>query len=107
VTALIAWPNFHSQERNGRSINRWQHRLKREHPTGTERKHRSSKSADGRLATVATRPEKNLIQPKDKGTHLTPTGLLMEGVYTNNPVNERNGDFSPTSRIVARGKVRE
>src|SRR5439155_22179665 len=30
---------------------RWQHRLKREHPTCTER-NRSTKSADGRVATV-------------------------------------------------------
>jgi hypothetical protein len=27
-----------------------------------------------------TRPEKNLVQRKNKRTHLTPTGLLMEGV---------------------------
>jgi hypothetical protein len=38
VTALIAWPNFHSSEWKERSLNRWQHRLKREHPTCTERK---------------------------------------------------------------------
>src|SRR5258705_12873861 len=37
VTALNAWPNFHSQEWNGRSTIRWQHRLKREHPTCTRR----------------------------------------------------------------------
>ena len=29
-----------------------------------------------------TRPEKNLVQQKNKITHLTPTGLLMEGVIT-------------------------
>jgi hypothetical protein len=46
-----------------RSTIRWQHRLKREHPTGTERnKNRSMKSADGRVATVvATRQEKKLV----------------------------------------------
>jgi hypothetical protein len=27
-----------------------------------------------------TRPEKNLVHRKNKRTHLTPTGLLMEGV---------------------------
>jgi hypothetical protein len=37
VTALIVWPTFHSQEWDRRSTNRWQHRLKREHPTCTER----------------------------------------------------------------------
>ena len=39
-----------SREMKPRSIIRWQHRLKREHPTGTGRKCRSSKSADGRVA---------------------------------------------------------
>ncbi len=29
---------------------------------------------------------KNLVQRKNKRTHLTPTGLLMEGVCTQNPV---------------------
>ena len=32
---------------------------------------------------MATRREKNLVQSKNKRTHLTPTGLLMEGDYTN------------------------
>jgi hypothetical protein len=36
VTALIAWPSF-IFEMEPRSINRWQHRLKREHLTCTER----------------------------------------------------------------------
>src|ERR1017187_2823473 len=71
---------------DGRSKIRWQHRLKREHPTCTERTNRSLKSADGRVATVATRRgRKNLVQRKNKRTHLTPTGLLMEGDYTQNP----------------------
>src|SRR5712692_5850249 len=43
----------------GRSIIRWQHRLKREHLTCTERPNRSQKSADGRVATVATRRRNN------------------------------------------------
>ena len=48
-------------------------------------KNRSSKSADGRVATVATSAgEENLDQPKNKRTHLTPTGLLMEGHCTQN-----------------------
>jgi hypothetical protein len=29
---------------------------------------------------------KNLVQRKNERTDLTPTGLLMEGVYTQNPV---------------------
>src|ERR1039458_4662193 len=44
---------------------------------------RSTKSADGRVATVAARRREKLVQRKNKRTHLTPTGLLMEGVYTN------------------------
>jgi hypothetical protein len=40
VTALMAWPNFY-REMEERSTNRWQHRLKREHPTCTERVNRS------------------------------------------------------------------
>ena len=44
------------------------------------------------MATVANSAgEKNLVQQKNKITHLTPTGLLMEGDYTQNPglgVNE-------------------
>ena len=55
MTALIAWPSFHPRWKQ-RSTIRWQHRLKREHPTCTERRKRSSKSADGKVATVATRP---------------------------------------------------
>jgi hypothetical protein len=31
------------------------------------------------MATVATRQEKNFAQRKNEITHLTPTGLLMEG----------------------------
>ena len=49
------------------------------------KQNRSSKSADGRVATVATtRREKNFVQRTDNKIHLTPTGLLMEGVYTQN-----------------------
>jgi hypothetical protein len=38
------------------------------------------------LATAATGREKNLVQRKNERTHLTPTGLLMEGDYTQNLV---------------------
>jgi transposase len=34
------------------------------------------------MATAATRREKNFVQQKYRRTHLTPTGLLMEGVLT-------------------------
>ena len=46
---------------------------------------RSLKSADGRVATVAIGQEKTFVQRKNKRTHLTPTGLLMEGHSTQNP----------------------
>ena len=49
MTASMAWPNFH-REMEERSTNRWQRRLKREHPTCTERRS-LTKSADGRVAT--------------------------------------------------------
>jgi hypothetical protein len=38
VTASIACPEFHSYGMELRSTIRWQHRLKREHPTFTERR---------------------------------------------------------------------
>ena len=81
MTALIAWPTF-IFEMEERSPIRWQHRLKREHPTCTERKS-LLESADGRVATVANSAgEKNLSNKKNNRIHLTPTGLLMEGDFT-------------------------
>jgi hypothetical protein len=65
VTALIAWPTS-ILEMEERSTNRWQHRLKREHPTCTGRES-LTKSADGRVATVATRRgEKTLCDETTK-----------------------------------------
>src|SRR5271157_3446236 len=63
-----------------RSTIRWQHRLKREHPTCTERTKSLTeecgwKGGDSRRLGG----RKNLVDEKQK-THLTPTGLLMEGV---------------------------
>src|SRR5207237_5093669 len=68
VTALIAWPTF-IFEMEERSPIRWQHRLKREHPTCTERKS-LIESADGRVATVATRPERKPCPTKTKTNSL-------------------------------------
>ena len=57
--------------------------------TRTPNLHRAKESllesADGSMATVATRREKNLVSEKERRMHLTPTGLLMEGIYTQNP----------------------
>ena len=48
-------------------------------------------SANGSMATAATRREKHLLYEKEPQTPLTPTGLLMEGDYTNyrgeNPID--------------------
>jgi hypothetical protein len=37
---------------------------------------------------VVTRWRKNLVQQKNDRINLTPTGLLMEGEYTQNPDGE-------------------
>jgi len=58
VTASIAWPRFNSPEQNHRAPNRWQHRLNRERATCTERNESLFESANGSMATVATRQEK-------------------------------------------------
>ncbi len=62
MTASMAWPNFQLFMEE-RSPNRWQHRLKRERPTCTERQS-LIKSADGRVATVVMRHRlgKTMIQ---------------------------------------------
>ena len=70
VTALMAWPRFHSKEQNHRAPNRWQHRLKRERPTCTERNESLLESADGSMATVATRREKKPCSNKTKKNRL-------------------------------------
>src|SRR5260370_3836356 len=47
------------------------------------KQNRSSKSADGRVATAAVAGSgKKTCLRKNKRTHLTPTGLLMEGDFT-------------------------
>src|ERR1700688_1515439 len=69
-----------------RSIIRWQHQLKREHPTCTERtkaliQERGWKSGD----SGDSAGKKQRDQQIPKRIPLTPTGLLMEGVYTHWP----------------------
>jgi hypothetical protein len=60
-------------------------------------------SADGRMATAATRLEKNFVQRKNKRIDLTPTGLLMEGDSAQNPINECYGDFADTDFLGSPG----
>ena len=81
MTALIAWANF-CREAEERSTIRWQRRLKRERPTCTERTKLLLESADGRMASVANSAGEKLVNQNNTRTHLTPTGLLMEGDYT-------------------------
>jgi hypothetical protein len=81
VTALIAWPTS-IVEMHERSIIRWQHRLKRERPTCTERTKSLTRVRMEGWRQWLTRPEKKLVQQKNNRIHLTPTGFLMEGVYT-------------------------
>ena len=67
-----------------RSINRWQHRLKREHPTCTERTKALIEECGwkgGDRGNSAGNKQRDQQIPKR--IPLTPTGLLMEGDYTN------------------------
>jgi hypothetical protein len=64
VTALIAWPSFHPQD--GTEVDK---QVAAPAETRTPNLHRanqkrSSKSADGRVATVATRLETNSVTNK-------------------------------------------
>ena len=81
MTALIAWPTFHLSETTG--ARRWQHRLnenaqhapsERIAPRECEWKHGDSGHSAG---------EENVPNKKETRIDLTPTGLLMEGDYTN------------------------
>jgi hypothetical protein len=64
------------------------------------------------MTTVATRQKrKDLVQRKQKRIHLTPTGLLMEGVCTSLRrlfaffgVNVRNGDVTTSDPSIQRTK---
>jgi phage gp29-like protein len=43
-------------------------------------------TADGRMATVLLGEIKNNVSQNQNQIDLTPTGLLMEGGYTQNPI---------------------
>ena len=95
-----------TQGQNHRALNRWQHRLKRERPTCTERNKSLLESADGSMATVATRPGEIHVPHCANRIDLTPTGLLMEGVsarvrfsFALFGVDEWNGDISTDERF--------
>ncbi len=68
-----------------RSINRWQHRLKREHPTCTERTKALIEECGWKGGDSGdSAGKKQRDQQIPKRIPLTPTGLLMEGDYTRN-----------------------
>ena len=103
MTASNAWPDF-PRKRKQRSTIRWQHRLKREHPTCTERKPLNKECGwkGGDSGNSAGR--KNIVQRKNKRTHLTPTGLLMEGVSAQNPSMSDIAMFRQLSRTLRFGR---
>ena len=85
MTASNAWPNFYFQ--NGRKVD---NQVAAPAETRTPNLHRakqnrSSKSADGRVATGPARLRRMNEKQNLCRNNLTPTGLLMEGVYTQNP----------------------
>jgi transposase len=78
--------NSGQSEMEPRSINRWQHRLKREHPTCTERTKSLIEECGwkgGDSGDSAGKKQRDQQIPKP--IPLTPTGLLMGGVYTHCP----------------------
>ena len=82
MTASNAWPNFYFQ--NGRKVD---NQVAAPAETRTPNLHRakqnrSSKSADGRVATGPARLRRMNEKQNLCRNNLTPTGLLMEGVYT-------------------------
>jgi hypothetical protein len=54
------------------------------------------------VATVATRQRKNLVDENKKKTPLTPTGLLMEGDYTNGELRTA-GRFGSNTKNLTMG----
>jgi len=84
VTALIDWPT---------SVVRWKevdNQVAAPAETRTPNLHRATKDRSPRVRMEGWRQwrlgkEKKLVQRKNKRIHLTPTGLLMEGDYTQNP----------------------
>jgi hypothetical protein len=86
VTATKSRPTLPSQKGKQRSIIRWQHLLKREHPTGTERESLNYecgwKGGDrGGLAVRKNVSNEKKVAEKSKKL-LTGIGLLMEGLNT-------------------------
>jgi len=81
VTASIAWPSFHPKMET-----EVENQVVAPAETRTPNLHRANKIAQSRVRMEgwrqrATRREiENLVHRKNKRTHLTPTGLLMEAI---------------------------
>src|SRR5207344_1067828 len=97
----MAWPGFHSQRAEPQGANQIaapaetrtpnMHRAKRIAPRECGWKHGDSGHSAG---------EKTFVQPSQTRIDLTPTGLLMEGRYDQNPIAgsmSETIDFSPTT----------
>ena len=109
MTASMAWPRFHSEEQNHRAPNSWQHRLRRETPNMHRAKRIAPRECGWKHGDSGySAGETNFVQRKNETTHLTPTGLLMEGHIASVRfsfgffgVNERYGDVTTASRETA------
>ena len=81
MTALIAWPRFHSARAEPQGAKQIAAPAEPRTPNVHRANESLLESANGSMATVATRQEENLVQRSQRSIDLTPTGLLMEGVY--------------------------
>jgi hypothetical protein len=82
VTALIAWPRFHSPRAEPQGDKQMAAPAEPRTPNLHRAKQSLLESADGSMATVATRREENDVSRSPNRINLTPTGLLMEGDFT-------------------------
>jgi len=82
VTALIAWPTFHAYVKR-QVANQMAAPAELRTPNMHRAKPSLLESADGSMATAAAGEKKKRVEQNETRIHLTPTGLLMEGGYTN------------------------
>jgi hypothetical protein len=84
VTALNAWPRFHTFRMELQVDNQMAAPAEtRNAQLAPSELHRSSRVRMEGWRQRRLGRKKNLVQRKNKRTHLTPTGLLMEGDSTN------------------------
>jgi hypothetical protein len=85
VTALIAWPRFHSARAEPQGAKQMAAPAEPRTPNLHRANRSLLESADGSMATVATRREKTAVSRNQNRIDLTPTGPLMEDDYTQVP----------------------